>query len=197
MAFFLFQKLKTSSMRNRSTTPEINAGSTADIAFLLLIFFLVTTTFPNDKGILRGLPPKCITGDCTVTAIEKNTINIYVNEMGEVWVDKKIIAFDELEGVLTQFIDNNASDTCEYCMGMQDSQSSDHPTKALINLRTHKLSNYSDYIKIQNEISAALMSLRDQYAMQKWNTYFENLSQEKKRETANAYPLLLTEAALK
>lgn len=184
-------------MRNRNSTPEINAGSTADIAFLLLIFFLVTTTFPNDKGIVRGLPPKCITGDCTVTALENNTINIFLNEMGEVWVDKKSVAFDELKDLLTQFIDNNASNTCSYCDGIQDEGASEHPTKALINLQTHTLSNYKDYIKIQNEISAALISLREDYAMQKWNTPFGDLSEEKKIETKNAYPLLLTEAELK
>lgn len=184
-------------MRNRNTTPEINAGSTADIAFLLLIFFLVTTTFPNDKGIMRKLPLKCLTKNCSITALEKNTIDIYLNEKGEVWIDKEIVPIDEIKSHLTKFIDNNGDGSCEYCNGIKDVSSSDHPTKALINLKTHSLSNYKDYISIQNEISSTLISLREKYAREKWNIAYEDLLEDEKLETNRAYPLLLTEAELK
>ena len=88
-------------------SPEINAGSMADIAFLLLIFFLVTTTMANDKGIQRKLPPICETPDCRGEIYERNILRISLNGNQEIMVKNEIITIDKLKDNVKTFVDNN------------------------------------------------------------------------------------------
>ena len=103
------------SFRRHSAT--VNAGSMADIAFLLLIFFLVTTTISAEKGILRKLPRICKTDDCTKDIPKRNLLSIALNDKQEIMVNEAIVSLEDVEGLVESFVDNNGLDKCEYCLG--------------------------------------------------------------------------------
>ena len=90
---------------NRRENPEINAGSMADIAFLLLIFFLVTTTMDVDSGILRKIP-KEQKNDQKIILKDKNVLDITINNNNELLVENSILNINKLKQIAIDFIDN-------------------------------------------------------------------------------------------
>lgn len=184
-------------MKSHRLSSEINAGSTADIAFLLLIFFLVTTTFPNDNGIIRKLPKPCVSEDCNRTIPERNLLQISLNKENQLRVNQLIIPLDSLSETIKRFIDNNGKMGCTYCKGNQNTSSSDHPKKAIIVLRSDRESHYGSFMRIQNAITSAYSELRSRYAMEVFQKEISTLSEEELKMVRHAYPLLLSEAELK
>ena len=89
---------------SRKQLPEINTGSMADIAFLLLIFFLVTTTMQVDAGISRKIPKKQEQPPIDIN--ERNILEININKNNELFVDGKTIQLKELKQLAINFIDN-------------------------------------------------------------------------------------------
>lgn len=151
-------------MRNERTTPEVNAGSMADIAFLLLIFFLVTTSIENDKGFNRMLPPEKI--ERTVDIKTRNLFEVSINHQDQLMVEGDILALSDLRDKVIAFIDNGGIPEgqpgfCSYCKGLGKPTSSDNPDKAIISLKTSRNSNYSFYVAVQNEIIGAYNVLRN------------------------------------
>lgn len=189
-----FNSMKTS----RRQTPEINTGSTADIAFLLLIFFLVTTVIPNDKGINRKLPPPCEPGnDCsTIDTHQRNILEIRINSMDELFIKGKVESLSELKTIVTNFIDNNGDASCNYCEGSQDQRSSDNPKKAIISLSNDPDTSYQFYIDVQDEITKAYYELRNTYAEKNFYKIAKDLTRDEVLETREAYPFILSEAQL-
>ncbi len=91
-------------MRHSKLVPEVNAGSMADIAFLLLIFFLVTATISSDEGINRMLPRECPPGmDCTNPVNERNILRIMINNNNEVMIEDEIISVENLKDIAKTF----------------------------------------------------------------------------------------------
>lgn len=83
---------------SRGQSATVNAGSMADIAFLLLIFFLVTTTISDEKGILQQLPAECPSGTiCKADIAERNLLRIYINAENEIMVKNEIILIEKLK----------------------------------------------------------------------------------------------------
>lgn len=95
----------------------VNAGSMADIAFLLLIFFLVTTTISAEKGILRKLPGTCPTNDCSKPMNERNILRISMNSDQEIFIEGKVVTLNEVKDIVKSFVDNNGESQCDYCTG--------------------------------------------------------------------------------
>jgi biopolymer transport protein TolR len=144
----------------RGAPPEVNAGSMADIAFLLLIFFLVTTTIQTDQGLNRKLPPIEIDpGKFDVK--EKNVFTVVINRHGQLLVEDELLELSDLRKKAIEFLDNNADGTCAHCDGKRDLISSDNPEKAIISLMNDNETKYEDYIAVQNELVAAYYFLRD------------------------------------
>ncbi len=151
-------------MRNTNDTPAVNAGSMADIAFLLLIFFLATSMIPNDKGIARALPPPCPPNiDCDATLKQRNVFIVQVNQNDELMINNKLSEMKFLKEDLKNFIDNNGDKTCNYCEGKNDVKLSENPDKATISIQVDREVAYSDYIKIQDKIAEAYAELRTNY----------------------------------
>jgi len=149
----------------KRTAPEVNAGSMADIAFLLLIFFLVTTTIETDKGISRKLPP--IQDENVEPPIikQKNIFTVIVNRDNQLLVEDQPMKVKDLRAAAVKFLDNGAGlgeDGCSYCQGAKDPTSSDNPTKAIISLVNDRKTEYRTYISVQNELVAAYNELRNQ-----------------------------------
>jgi len=151
----------------RRNAPEVNAGSMADIAFLLLIFFLVTTTIETDSGISRKLPP--IEPDIIDNVIlkERNIFTVLVDDAGQILVEDKLMDVKDLRSAAIQFLDNGGgkgNDGCNYCQGARDPKSSDNPVIAVISLQNNRQTKYKNYITVQNELVAAYNVLRNREA---------------------------------
>ena len=144
----------------KRAAPEVNAGSMADIAFLLLIFFLVTTTIETDSGLNRKLPP--IEDNVEPPVIkQKNIFTVLLNGKDQLLVEDEIMELKDLRKAATEFLDNGGDGTCDYCNGKKDSESSDNPDKAVISLKNERETTYKTYIAVQNELVAAYNDLRN------------------------------------
>lgn len=151
----------------KRSAPEVNAGSMADIAFLLLIFFLVTTTIEVDSGLNRKLPP--IEDSEPPIIKERNIFQLTVNGKNQLLLkangnDGKIIELDDLRKEAVAFLDNGGGigeDACKRCKGKRNPSSSDNFNKAIISLQNDRFTSYETYIAVQNEIIAAYNELRN------------------------------------
>ncbi|KJD32860.1 biopolymer transporter ExbD [Tamlana nanhaiensis] len=184
-------------MRHSQQSPQVNAGSMADIAFLLLIFFLVTATISSDEGLNRQLPKDCPTGDCNAVIADRNILTILINEKDELMLQNNRIKVDELQPLVMDFIDNNGDKSCSYCNGKQNPKASDNPNKAVISLQVSDLTTYDKFIEVQNELSKAYYVLRSNYSKQKFNKLPEDLSKSELNQVKEAYPFILSEAETK
>ena len=147
----------------RRSAPEVNAGSMADIAFLLLIFFLVTTTIETDSGINRKLPPMDEIIDPPIIK-ERNIFTVVVNKNNQILVEEKPMDLRDIRKEAVAFLDNGGGlgdEACDYCQGNKDRSSSDNPEKAIISLKNDRETDYKVYISVQNELVAAYNELRN------------------------------------
>jgi|TARA_B110000444_G_scaffold98476_1_gene93401 hypothetical protein len=147
----------------KRSAPEVNAGSMADIAFLLLIFFLVTTTIETDSGINRKLPPVEDIEDPPIIK-QKNIFTVVVNKNNQLLVEEELTNIKDLRSLAVEFLDNGGGegeDACDFCQGPRDPKSSDNPVKAIISLKNDRETSYKIYISVQNELVAAYNDLRD------------------------------------
>ena len=147
----------------KRSAPEVNAGSMADIAFLLLIFFLVTTTIETDSGLNRNLPPLEDQVDPPITR-EKNIFTVLVSKNDQLLVEEKLADIEDLRSLAISFLDNGGGvgdEACEYCQGERNESSSDNPDKAIISLKSDRETSYKVYIAVQNELVAAYNDLRN------------------------------------
>lgn len=196
--------------------PEINAGSMADIAFLLLIFFLVTTTMDTDSGVFRKLPEKADPNAEQPPVKERNIFEVNINRFDELLIEDEPAKIEDVRQMAIDFIDNGAGKTvdgkpCDYCEGAKEDSSSEHPAKAIISVQTAQTTSYGMYISVQNELLAAYTELRNRYAKKylsgKYKGYsYEDLLKIQKADKENesvkaaiakvkkAYPEILADA---
>lgn len=147
----------------KRSAPEVNAGSMADIAFLLLIFFLVTTTIETDSGLNRKLPPMEDQVDPPIIR-QKNIFTVLVSKNDQLLVEEELADIKDLRSLAVEFLDNGGGvgdEACDYCQGKRDEASSDNPDKAIISLKSDRETSYKVYIAVQNELVAAYNELRN------------------------------------
>ena len=161
-------------MPRRGAPPEVNAGSMADIAFLLLIFFLVTTTIETDAGLDRMLPP-IEPPDTDVVIKQKNIFPVNINKNGQLLAEEELMDLKDLREAAKAFLDNGGDGTCTYCKGKRDESSSDNPTKAIISLKNDRETKYGTYITVQNEIVGAYNDLRNREAQRLYGKDFTDM----------------------
>jgi biopolymer transport protein ExbD len=146
----------------------------ADIAFLLLIFFLVTTTIETDSGLDRMLPP-IEPPDQDVVIKQKNIFTVNINKSGQLLVEEELIELENLRERAIAFLDNGGDGTCNYCKGGKDESSSDNPTKAIISLKNDRETRYGTYITVQNELVGAYNDLRNREAQRLYGRDFTEM----------------------
>ena len=175
----------------RRSAPEVNAGSMADIAFLLLIFFLVTTTIETDSGINRKLPPMEEIIDPPIIK-ERNIFTVVVNKNNQILVEEELMDLSDLRKEAVAFLDNGgglAEEACDYCQGERDRSSSDNPDKAIVSLKNDRETDYKVYISVQNELVAAYNELRDREFLRLFpNEYMSFVEANKKYSDPRTSP---------
>lgn len=184
-------------MRHSKLTPEVNAGSMADIAFLLLIFFLVTATISSDEGINRTLPKDCPTGDCGGIIAERNILRISINNNDDILIEDELISLKHIKQITKNFIDNNGDKTCDYCQGNGELKYSENPKKAVLSLQNDKQTTYKTFIAVQNELTKAYYELRQAYSLNVIGKASSKLSKSEQNQVKAAYPFILLEAEIK
>ena len=167
----------------KRSAPEVNAGSMADIAFLLLIFFLVTTTIETDSGLNRKLPPMEDQVDPPIIR-QKNIFTVVVNKYDQLLVEEELTDIKDLRAIAVAFLDNGGGvgeEACDYCQGARDESSSDNPDKAIISLKNNRETSYKVYIAIQNELVAAYNELRNREFMRLYPSVGLNFVEAEKK----------------
>ena len=170
----------------RRENPEINAGSMADIAFLLLIFFLVTTTMNVDSGISKKLSEKPPPDYKPPIIKEKNIFEVNINRNNELLVEDERMEMKDLKDAAIKFIDNGGGLgkpgedgtpglPCDYCQGERSESSSDHPNKAIISVQSDRGTEYGTYIEVQNELLRAYTVLRNRLCQERYGMLFTEL----------------------
>lgn len=165
----------------KRAAPEVNAGSMADIAFLLLIFFLVTTTIETDRGISRKLPPIPEENIEPPIIKQKNIFTVIVNRDNKLLVEDELMQLQDLRKAAVEFLDNGGGvgeEACDYCQGPRDPNSSDNPEKAIISLVNDRKTEYRTYISVQNELVAAYNELRNREAQRLYGMDFLEMEQK-------------------
>ncbi len=188
-------------MIRKRETPEVNAGSMADIAFQLLIFFFVATTMNTDKGLLRKLPPMPDPNmkQDKIDVKERNVFLVLVNRNNQLLVENQLMSIRELRAAAKEFIENpyNKAD-------LPEKEAIEVPyfgqvmvTKYhVISLQNDRGTSYGTYIAVQNELTAAYNELRNELAQSKFNVKFDDLDEDDPRRDAieTIYPLRISEA---
>lgn len=158
---------------------EINSAPMADIAFLLLIFFLVVTTIDIDTGIGLILPP--IPDDIEPPPVrERNLMNILVNSQGMVLINEQPAAVSSVRERVREFIDNNGVDP----------DLSETPDDAIVSIKTDRQTPYNIYIDMLDEVMGAYAELRNAASLQQFGVPFTSLeaNSEQREQIQNMYP---------
>ncbi|WP_396635794.1 ExbD/TolR family protein [Maribacter sp. R77961] len=163
-------------MKNHRAVQEVNAGSMADIAFLLLIFFLVTASIENDAGLSRMLPST--NNEAAADIKKRNLFEITINNKDEIMADGEIEQLQNLRKKIIRFIDNGGlpiqdDNYCSYCKGERLNTLSEHPSKAIISIKTQRNTSYPVYVAVQNEVIGAYNYFRNSQSLRLFNTTFE------------------------
>ncbi len=162
---------------------DINAGSMADIAFLLLIFFLVTTTMDIDKGIYTRLPEWDEEFE-DVKLNKRNVLDVLINSRDQLLVKGELFDIKNLKKEAKKHIDNNK----------RDPNYSDSPKDAVVSLKNDRGTSYDIYIQVQNELKAAYREIWDREGMRRYGKVYGDLKREQKKAIRKDYPRKFSEA---
>jgi len=184
---------------------EINAGSMADIAFLLLIFFLVTTTMDIDTGITRKLPPPPPKDVEPPKVKERNTFKVLVNKNDRLLVNGKPGSIGLLRQQAKEFLSNpnlknptspeNMPEKRDEPVSLPILGGDVYVTKGIISLKNDRGTSYDMYIQVQNELAAAIRELRDELSKQYFGIKFGQLADDTKiKAIKKAIPVAISEA---
>jgi biopolymer transport protein ExbD len=177
----------------KKEAPEIPAGSMADIAFLLLIFFLVTTTIASDKGILNFLPPKQDPNvpPPDIKVNERNIFTILINANDQLLVEGEYGTTESLDQDVKAFILNfgapdeegqalyNSLPGSLQSLAGRDPASSDDPSEAIVSIKTNRGTSYDMYLEVFDLVKKAYFEI---YAAR------VNLTSEEYRALSNEIP---------
>lgn len=168
---------------SRRMEGSINAGSMADIAFLLLIFFLVTTTILSDEGLLVKLPP-FEEDPITQKLPKRNVFSVKLNANDELLVRSEPASLDFLRKRTKDFVLNP----------LHQKNLAISPTKAVVSIQCDRSTSYEAYLEVYNEIKAAYREMRNERAMRDHGAFFDDLPTNLQREIQKSIPVVISEA---
>jgi biopolymer transport protein ExbD len=183
---------------SKRKTPGLNTGAMSDISFLLLTFFLLTSSINTEQGIPRKLPPpkKEDAQDMKVDINKRNVLNVLVNFRDEISVNGDVIMVSDLKAKAKEFFANPSNDpslpekVSKPIDGIGDFQVS----KGVVSLTNDQGTSYNMYVQVQNELQRAVNELRDETALQYFGKKFDGLDSAAQRAVSTAIPMSISEA---
>lgn len=185
--------------KGKRSVPEINSSSTADIAFLLLIFFLITTSMDTDRGLARRLPqpPEKDQKLDDIIVKERNVLTVRLNSNNQLMVGKDYITIKQLRQKAKDFIANPYNDP-----SLPEKHEKDIPLLGkvmvtenhVISLQNDRGTSYQAYIDVQNELVAAYNELRNELAQEKWQKDYNQVTEDQQKAIRDFYPQKISEA---
>ena len=182
----------------KKKTPGINSSSTADIAFLLLCYFLMTTTMGDQAGLQRRLPPipdkEQKAQDQKVN--RRNIIIVRINSADKLFAGNEALDVSLLKDKIKEFIANPSDDPNlpEKEMKQIEGLGNYPVSKGVISLQNDRGTSYQAYIAVQNELVKAVNELRDEFSMQRYGRKFNLLDEDKQEIVKKAIPQNISEA---
>lgn len=177
-------------------TPEVNSGSMADISFLLLTFFLLTSSINTDQGISRKLPPPPDKDAPIPPVKERNVLQVLVNMSDQLMVNGEPGDISSLKDDAVKFLTNPSDDP-----NMSEQKEEEigslgivRRSKGIISLQNDRGTSYGMYIKVQNELTKAVNEIRDKMSNAKFSKNYEDLDEESKKDIQKAVPIAISEA---
>ena len=189
--------------KKKKKVPGLNQSSTADISFILLIFFLITTSMDTDMGLARRLPrpPEENQEDATMDIKSRNILYVRMNSAGQLWVkDEMESGYEDLKNLrnrVKEFVKNekNLSKYPEKHVKNIDILGQCFVTdKHVISVQTDRGTPYAVYFEVQNELVAAYNELRNELSKQKFGRPYDALGDEEKVAVRDYYPQNISEA---
>ena len=189
-------------MGKNKKAPEINASSQADIAFTVLIFFLVVSTMDIDTGIVRMLPPMADPNvkQEDIKVKERNLLLVFVSGSGNIMAGGKVISLNALKDKAKEFIlnpldDKDLPEKKPTEIEMPDGSKWTYPvSEGVISLQNTRDTSYQRYIEVQNELTRAFNEVRDEVAMAKFGKKFADLDEAERKVITKAIPMKISEA---
>lgn len=182
---------------SKRANQEINAGSMADIAFLLLIFFLVTTTMNTDSGIMRTLPPLDEHQETEIKMKKRNILFVSINARDQILLNlSEPIDLSQLKERAKTFILNRANDTemPEIDIKEVEGIGNIRVSRATISLQNTTATSYNMYVMVQNELTRAYNEIRDEYSQRYFGIPYDRLDKDQLKAIREAVPLRISEA---
>ncbi len=184
---------------SKKSTPGLNTSSTADIAFLLLCYFLMTTTMGSQTGLARRLPPM---PDANQQAQDqkinrRNIILVRINSANKVFAGSEPIEIPYLKDKIKEFLSNPSDEASlpEKEMKLIEGWGRTVPvSKGVISLQNDRGTSYSTYIAVQNELVKAVNELRDEFSRANFGKPYTRLSEDEQGWVKKAVPQNISEA---
>ena len=189
-------------MAKNKKAPEINASSQADIAFTVLIFFLVVSTMDIDTGIVRMLPPMADPNvkQEDIKVKERNLLLVFVSGSGNIMAGGKVISLNALKDKAKEFIlnpldDKDLPEKKPTEIEMPNGSKWVYPvSEGVISLQNTRDTSYQRYIEVQNELTRAFNEVRDEVSMSKFGKKFADLEEAERKVITKAIPMKISEA---
>ena len=182
----------------KKKVPAMNTSSTADIAFLLLCYFLMTTTMGSQTGLSRRLPPMPDKDqkveDQKVN--RRNIIQVKINSADRILAGSEPIDISQLKDKIKEFLTNPMNDPNLPEKEVQDIEGfGEYPvSKGIISLQNDRGTSYQAYIAVQNELVKAVNELRDDFSRKNYSKVFSQLTEEQQGIVKKAIPQFISEA---
>ncbi|OQA84694.1 MAG: Biopolymer transport protein ExbD/TolR [Bacteroidetes bacterium ADurb.Bin234] len=179
-------------------TPGLNTGSMADISFLLLTFFLLTSSINTDQGIQRRLPPPLQENQEVPKINQRNVLRILVNMHDQLLVNGEVLSdVRQLRSITKEFIENPTNDphrSEKQAKYIDDLGENAMVSKGVVSLQNDRGTSYAMYIAVQNQLTMAFNELRDEYSQQRFGKPYEKISENQKKGVQKIYPISISEA---
>jgi biopolymer transport protein ExbD len=180
----------------KRSTPGINTGSMADISFLLLTFFLLTSSINTEQGIPRRLPPPSDDKPKEIEIRQRNVFTVIVNFNDQIFANNQLIPLTQLTFRAKEFLENPINDPNlpEKETKLIENMGEYPVSKGVLSLKNDQSTSYNMYVQVQNELQRAVNELRDKVSIQYFGKVYDKLDTALQKSIQKAIPMNISEA---